>query len=387
MFTLIRTLGRLNPAARRPCNLATRIRPFHTTKTTGEIRYVRFQSPRPGGESGKPGPKEVTAEVAPIVKVLGIITLLGGGYYVSHLEQVPMTGRWRFMNTGPKTEAMMGEAIREEIHQTMGHHILPPNHPITIHVRRVVSRILTASNLGVIRGERRPAETLLGVADLFGGYDGFSDVGATTQPNESYGPDKEWEVLVVNDRKMINAMAGPGVVVVFTGILPVCKNEEGLAAVVAHEIGHIVARHPAERLSSQTVWVILGVMLQVLGLDYMLTRGITTYFLDLPNSRTQEHEADLIGLRLMSRACYNPSAAPAMFERLGKIEASSPRFEFAQTHPNSENRVKRLEKELPQAYQILEANPECAQIRRQLDAFRETAHGIRVDETGGWKLV
>ncbi|KAJ3535466.1 hypothetical protein NMY22_g6483 [Coprinellus aureogranulatus] len=366
------TSGRLSPTR------GTFRRNFTTNHTLKDVQYVRFR--RPGEQPGPQG-------WDPRFKMVALFGGLGTVYYVSHLEQVPQTGRWRFMNTSQKTEAEIGEMSRKQLYHEYGAHILPPTHPVSRHVRRVVTRILSASNLGVIRGEK-PESAVLGLFDNFGG---------------AYGPEKQWDVLVVNDRKMINAMATPGVVVVFTGILPVCQDEEGLAAVLAHEIGHVVARHTAERISSQFIWIGLGLVLQILGLDAFLSHSLTTYALELPNSRTQEKEADLIGLRLMSRACYNPGAAPAMFERLGKVEKSimSRRsFEFAQTHPASENRVKvgtlpqiassnlnqprvqYLEAALPEAYRIVEDNPECAQVRRQLDAFRETAHGIKVTDIG-----
>ncbi|EAU81629.1 peptidase M48 family protein [Coprinopsis cinerea okayama7 len=354
-----------------------------------EIRYVRFEnpSPGPGGNGGGPGRKQLLAEISPPIKFLAFVLGVGGVYYVTHLEQVPHTGRWRFMAVGPQTEAQIGETVRRQLYQTSGNRILPPNHPITRHVRRVVSRILTASNLGTLRGEKRPEDTMFGFGNVFGGFGGFStpdsDFGAATQPNESYGPEKEWDVIVVNDRNMVNAMAAPGVVVVFTGILPVCQDEEGLAAVLAHEIGHIVARHQAERLSSEAIWTGVALGLRALGLDWFVSRSISTLFLELPNSRLQELEADLIGLRLMSRACYNPSAAPAMFERLGKLEQALPSLEFIRTHPTSENRAKILEKALPEAYRILEDNPECIEVRKQINSLLESARAIRIDDMGG----
>jgi len=303
-----------------------------------------------------------------------------GLYYVFHLEQVPETGRWRFMNIGPSTEAMLGDAVREEIHRTAGPMLLPDNHVITLHVRRVVSRILTASNLGTIKGEKKPGDSIF--SGMF--HTGDADFGGSGAPSEAVGPQKEWEVLVVNDKRTVNAMCAPGVVVVYTGILPVCHDDQGLAAVLAHEVGHVVARHSAERLSSQLVWTAVSIVLQVIGIDWFFANNATTYLLELPNSRTQELEADMIGLRLMSRACYDPGAAPGMFERLGKLEASMGRGgpEFMQTHPSSSNRAKILEKALPEAYFILEDNPECGQVRRQLEAFRETAQATRVDEFG-----
>lgn len=307
-------------------------------------------------------------------------------YYVSHLEQVPQTGRWRFMNTSPKTEAAVGEAARQEIYAQFRGQILHPNHPVSRHVRRVASRILHASNLGTIHGEERLQPSF--ASDEFGGFGfgGFSapdsSLGASTHPSESYGPEKQWDVIVI-DNKTVNAMAVSGAVVVFTGILPVCQDEEGLAAVLGHEIGHVVARHPAEQISSKTVQLLLSAFLQLLGVDPIWANTGTVYGVELRNSRAAEYEADLIGLRLMSRACYNPGAAPRMFERLGMLEksvATRATFEFAQTHPASENRVKYLEEALPEAYQIAASNPECARVRDQLDAFRSSAHSIKLQD-------
>ncbi|KAH6879680.1 peptidase M48 family protein [Coprinopsis sp. MPI-PUGE-AT-0042] len=406
---MLRMLSRTSPLLSRSLNASTlrtfprplnpaKLRTFSRSHPLNEIRYVRFGNPppRPGGDPrGKTG-RNLFLELTPALKLLTVLGVGGGVYVVTHLEQVPDTGRWRFMHATASDEAKMGELVKQEIEKTMGNAILPPNHVITRHVRRVVSRILTASNLGTLRGERQPEDVnLFGVVggNFPGGFGGFStpdsDFGAATRPNEAYGPEKEWDVIVVNDKKMVNAMAAPGVVVVFTGILPICKDEEGLAAVLGHEIGHVVARHPAERMSSQYVLYAVVLGLQLLGIDYFVSQGISTYLLDLPNSRTQEREADLIGLRLMSRACYDPGAAPAMFERLGKVEAaaSAQGFEFTRTHPRSEKRAKILQHNLPEAYRILEDNPECSQVRRQLEGFRESVRGIEVDERGGIRLI
>lgn len=99
--------------------------------------------------------------------------------------------------------------MREELKQST----LPPNHPLSRHVRRVVTRILQASNLGSIRGEER--QVLLSPFGLRTDIEGNvwnpdTDLGAAKNPGESYGPHKLWDVIVVNDKKMINAMANPG---------------------------------------------------------------------------------------------------------------------------------------------------------------------------------
>jgi metalloendopeptidase OMA1, mitochondrial len=119
-----------------------------------------------------------------------------------------------------------------------------------------------------------------------------------------------------------------GVVCVSTGILPVCQDEQGLAAVLGHgiffylrdrfplltiaslEIGHVALRHVAEKYSSSTVLMSALVFLQLLGLDFFVASSIGTLLYTLPNSRAMEREADIVGLRMMAKACYNPKAAP-----------------------------------------------------------------------------
>lgn len=102
-----------------------------------------------------------------------------------------------------------------------------------------------------------------------------------------------------------------GNIVVFTGIIPVAKDEDGLAAILGHglyfifgltpldakprtEIAHVVARHNAERYSSMKVLLAFATLLEVLGLDVGVARVLTTYLLDLPNSRTQELEGSQV---------------------------------------------------------------------------------------------
>lgn len=289
-----------------------------------------------------------------------------GIYFVAHLEQVPESGRWRFMNTSMETEAQVGEMASREIKHEFRDRILPPDHPLSVHVRRVTSRILKHSNLGHVRGE---TSSLAIDEPLFGSTWTLEDPYAATI-RETHGPEKEWDVVVVHDKSIINASASPGLITVYTGILPICRDEQGLAVVLAHEIGHIVARHTAEKLSSQTIKFTLLMVSQFLfGLDFLTGNMLATYLLELPNSRTQEIEADLIGLRLMSRACYDPRAAPEMFERLSKLDDE--KITFFATHPSSENRVKKLKEALPAAYSVLVGNPQCGAVRDSLERFRE----------------
>ena len=139
--------------------------------------------------------------------------------------------------------------ISKEIKHTFRDQILPPNHPASIYVKRVTARILKHSNLGHIRGETRSLDT---DESSFGSNWTPEDTYATTT-RETHGPEKEWDIVMVHDMEIVNASASPGwcklfghptqhwsefqgLITIYTGILPVCRDEEGLAAVLAH--GH-----------------------------------------------------------------------------------------------------------------------------------------------------
>ncbi len=138
------------------------------------------------------------------------------------LEQVPETGRWRFMDLSPKYEARVrgyihmtcasGERLNmmqlaEESHQQLLQQfkgkVLPPNHPLTRHIRRVVERILEANNLGILKpfGEQ---PRVLSSADV------WSATGTDDLPPDVGGNLKEWHLFVVDDKSMINAMTSFG---------------------------------------------------------------------------------------------------------------------------------------------------------------------------------
>ncbi|RDB18944.1 Mitochondrial metalloendopeptidase OMA1 [Hypsizygus marmoreus] len=349
---------------RQPC---TSTRNFSSSNSRfTEQRYVRFEG------SSKSRPSGIRDRR---LKIAGGIAVVTGIYYVYHLEQVPETGRWRFMNTGPQFEETFGKLAREQSLIEYKGSILPAQHPLSRHVRRVVARILTSSNLGVIRGDTGPLSAVHVSPVPFAAEEVAWNPDAQ-YGNTTAGPEKEWDVIVVNDSKMINAQAVPGLIIVYTGILPVCQDEQGLSAVLSHEIGHVVARHTAERLSSQTVVLALVILLQTLGLGFNTSNILQKMVFELPNSRTQELEADKIGLKLMARACYDPRAAPEMFRRLGQVEAkfvSRLNPDFLRTHPSSEVRVQNLEKALSESYAILAANPACAAQHENLQAFRDVA--------------
>jgi len=171
-------------------------------------------------------------------------------------------------------------------------------------------------------------------------------------------PDAQWE-FVVFDNKEANAFCLPGGKVgVYTGILPITKDEAGLATVIGHEVAHAVARHGGERMSEAAGLQVIGVALGAAVEDSRYAALINqTYGMGsqlgvaLPHSRGQESEADHIGLIYMSRAGFDPEAAVGFWQRFAdfnaKQGASTPWF--LRTHPLDETRIKQIKDWMPQA--------------------------------------
>lgn len=145
----------------------------------------------------------------------------------------------------------------------------------------------------------------------------------------------------------------------FSGILPICRGEDGLAAVLSHEIAHNVAHHAAERMSQGFVLLPLIVALDfTLGVPGGLSRMLLDLAFQRPGSRKQESEADYIGLMMMAQSCYDPNAAVGLWERMEKAEQYAPP-EFISTHPSSHNRQDKIREWLPEA-QERRAESDCS---------------------------
>jgi predicted Zn-dependent protease len=167
---------------------------------------------------------------------------------------------------------------------------------------------------------------------------------------------QRWEVNVFEDRSA-NAFALPGGKIgVNTGMLEVATDQDQLAAVVAHEVSHVVAQHGAERMSQQFATqagldlarVLAGapspsknLVLGVLGLG-------AQYGILMPYSRTQESEADLYGLDLMAKAGFDPAASARLWRNMARSGGGAPP-EFLSTHPSHETRIRDLEARIPAA--------------------------------------
>lgn len=168
----------------------------------------------------------------------------------------------------------------------------------------------------------------------------------------------QWEFNVV-ESKEVNAWCMPGgKVVVYTGILPVAKTDEGLAVVMGHEIAHAVAGHGGERMSQQLVTQFGGMALEkVLESKPQETQQVwmtvfgagAQYGVLLPFSRTQESEADHLGLVFMAMAGYNPAVAVDFWQRMSAQKTGGAPPEFMSTHPSDETRIAQIKETLPEA--------------------------------------
>jgi predicted Zn-dependent protease len=165
-----------------------------------------------------------------------------------------------------------------------------------------------------------------------------------------------WEVVVFKDPSA-NAFALPGGKIgVHTGILPVAKTPAQLAAVLGHEVGHVMAQHGNERVSQgQLASILLGAAnIAVKDMDaskkqlLMAGLGVGMQFgALLPFSRTQESEADLIGLELMAKAGFDPAQSVELWKNMSAASGGRSQPEWMSTHPSSQSRIANLEAHVP----------------------------------------
>ncbi len=180
-----------------------------------------------------------------------------------------------------------------------------------------------------------------------------------------------WEVVVFDDEQ-VNAFALPGGKIgVYTGLLKVAENQNQLAAVIGHEVGHVIAEHGNERMSqgtlinmgSQAVGQVLaanevsqtGPIMAAIGLGVQV--GV-----QLPFSRTHESEADIIGLELMAQAGFDPRASIQLWKNMDAASSGERPMEFLSTHPAPQTRIEDLQANMSSAltdYQNTSQRPSC----------------------------
>ena len=242
--------------------------------------------------------RNVAAAVAALLWVAGCVT-------------APYTGRGQLMLVSESNEMESGEDAYRHI---MRDSVLADNPDALRIVRKVGERIARAANK----------------------------------------PEYGWEFRVINDPEDINAFCVPGgKVAVYTGIFPIAQDEAGLAVILGHEVAHALFRHSGERMTEAQI---LGTGLALAGAGGVNPQIIQALGLGasvgvvLPFSRSQESEADHVGLILMAKAGYDPRVSLEVWNRMERKEKGATP-DFLSTHPGSETRIQQLKAWMPEALQ------------------------------------
>jgi predicted Zn-dependent protease len=166
-------------------------------------------------------------------------------------------------------------------------------------------------------------------------------------------PDFVWKVTLLR-KNVANAYCLPGgKIVVYTGIRPLTENDAGLATVLGHEVAHATAEHVAERIEREHLTAVAAAILAG-GVaftpgQYVRVLALLDAGASLPFSRSQESEADHIGLVYMARAGYDPHQAVAFWKRMLRASRGKEPPEFLSDHPSDTHRVQRIVSWLPEA--------------------------------------
>ncbi|MCB0320266.1 MAG: M48 family metallopeptidase [Bdellovibrionales bacterium] len=279
-------------------------------RVTVPVRFPRGNPIRPMYRSGRTG----KFRIWPLL----LFALFFVVYYSSHQETVPITGRSQLVDMSRQQELALGI---QSFQQVLAQSDIVSVGPEVDFVRKVAN-LLTP---------------VIQEADF------------------------DWDFRVIRSEQA-NAFALPGgKVAVYTGILPIVENEDGLAAVLGHEIAHAVARHGAERLTQQKLvqWASFAVSASVSDMDYRTQQLVlgalgagSQFGVLLPFSRRHESEADHMGLIYMARACFDPHEAPRLWERMNAHAGSGQPLEFVSTHPSATTRIAQFQEWMPEAEKI-----------------------------------
>jgi len=315
--------------------------------------------------------------------------------YFAFLDEVPVTGRKRWIATSPEWEQQMGDReYRQLLRQFSGNpkfQVLPPTHPASRTVERVGSRI-ASSALEFAREQK--IKHMLRTRKSKGG----TSKGRQQQGQSGGDGDKnsgDWTYTVVRS-ETANAFVLPGNhVFVMTGLFKFVRDEDDLAAVLGHEVAHNVARHAGEKISGSFLISMLArfaLLADPSGVLVTLLLPAATLFRELPNSRVQETEADQIGVYISANACYDPRAAKRVFAAMKRGEELQEHMnsvgaggggggggqqppEWLSTHPSHESRIANFDLWLPKAMSIYETDNgyKCRKIRHDMELARRYA--------------
>ncbi|CAD1811718.1 Peptidase M48 family protein [Candida parapsilosis] len=269
---------------------------------------------------------------------------IGGGllgFYLFNLHEAPFTHRLRFIWIPFWIETKIGDYSYRQIMSQYGSMILPHSNPLYGRITTIMNKLLaTAIANDEDQTQKRHLQQL------------------------------HWEINIIqNDKLPPNAFILPnGKIFIFSSILPICENDDGLATVLSHELSHQLAQHSSEQLSSQPIYMFLSAVLYSLtGVSWfndLLINGLFT----MPASREMETEADHIGCELLAKSCFNPDQSIKFWERMGQEEqrltrqmggggaANSVLGQWFSTHPATTKRIHDIQEWLPKLREMRESS-------------------------------
>lgn len=285
---------------------------------------------------------------------VGGTSVLIGYVYFSFLEEVPLTKRKRWIATSADWERALGDQEYQNLLKQYRKDILPTSHRAAATVTRVGSRIAKASLRFATRNNLKEVK-------------------------DNYYNQPYTYTVIRSDQA--NAFVLPGNhVFLMTGLFRYVHSEDDLAAVLGHEMAHNLARHAGEKISGSFVVNFLARMSLLVdpsGLLFLSLIPAAQLFRELPHSRTQELEADQIGIYLSADACYDPRAAKRVFATMKAATDDEAPPEFLSTHPSHDSRLDQLDKWMPAAMQLYRGDDgsgaRCRRIREEMSRARQFA--------------
>ena len=250
-------------------------------------------------------------------------------YYFSNRSTDPLTGETVLIDKSisPEDEKAMGLQAFEEILQQ--EKPVDPNSQIAQQIRGIAQRLIA----------RIPP-----VTDAVAAEHGLQ----ASHIEKSF----DWDVAVLNSEQA-NAFCLPGgKMAVYTGLVPVAQNADAMAVVMGHEISHALLRHGAQRMSRGKLEQLGQMAGAMSGMDQGTMQAVMSaygYGSALPYARSQESQADELGLMLAAAACFNPQEAIPLWQRMDQMSGGQKPPEFASTHPSAGTRMEHLQSLMPKA--------------------------------------
>ncbi|XP_011300738.1 metalloendopeptidase OMA1, mitochondrial-like [Fopius arisanus] len=276
-------------------------------------------------------------------KIYGALGVVLAGlffFYLTHMEKDPLTGRYRFIILTKEQQKVLGKLtfdVHLEMHQDS---IVPSDNPAYVRLVRITDRLIKANQ----------------------------DLPQVT--------DRHWTLSVVaSDAKNAYVLPG-GNIFVFLGALKITENDDQLAIILAHEMGHVLLQHPIEQISRNVlldillaapiaiIWAtfpdLLALLIQALGVN------LVDVLVTLPHSRQAEIEADDLGIRLAARACFDVREAVVFWkimQLLTDFKVEPKDIPWLSTHPNHEEREKHLSAKMKEAL-LIRTQSGCPKLSR-----------------------